>query len=550
MIESVADILAIIERHSQEQGGKAALVEAGGRWRRAIRAVGALARLRRNDSGPRRWQGRLTYAELQQRIAGEAERLIALGLRPGDPVLFAVRPGIAAIVLILAVAKAGGVLVAFDPGMSPAVFATRMQMIRPRLLIAESVLLALSSVSPLRRLLQHRGMNLPAWNAERGMRSANLWRNVLFHAGDPRALRFHDDHGGNESTSETHSAPGLPPSAFFVVFTSGTTAAPKAVVHDSRSIGATMRLAAEHLAIERGGVVYSDQLHLVLPGLLAGATAVMPRGRAAHASRLLTDLRRFGVTDTFLLPKEALALARLAQTRGERLPERLRTILLGSAPVYPPTLARLRSVLSPHTTVWCIYAMTELLPACRVTLDEKLAFSGDGDLVGSTFSGVDARIAADGELLLRGPNLCHGYLGEPPLVEHATGDLADIDEQGRVVLLGRKKDMIIRRHFNIYPALYEPLIERISGVRRCALVGVYDQRRADETVVLVVEAEPGVERRPLLARLRRELRTGPHAIDAAAYPDRIVIRPLPEAGRSRKVDKDRLRREFVHKSQD
>src|SRR5260221_9806706 len=102
--------------------------------------------------------------------------------------------------------------------------------------------------------------------------------------------------------------------------------------------------------------------------------------------------------------------------------------------------------------------MPEMVPVERVNVHEKLARPDGGDLVGAPFAGVQARLAADGELLLSGPHLCAGYVGQPSVTEHATGDLAAIDEHGRIVLLGRKKDMIIRAHQNVYPGLYEPTI--------------------------------------------------------------------------------------------
>jgi len=171
-------------------------------------------------------------------------------------------------------------------------------------------------------------------------------------------------------------------------------------------------------------------------------------------------------------------------------------------------------------------------------MDDKLAATdAGGDLVGAPFPGVRARLAEDGELLLRGPHLCRGYLGEPAMTEHATGDLASIDAAGRIVLLGRKKDMIIRGHDNIYPSLYEPTIGALPGVRRCSLVGVYDAHAADERIVLVVEPEPGQDPAILARRLRAEVRA---CIDAAALPNEIVCMPIPLGGRSRKVDKRAL----------
>jgi acyl-CoA synthetase (AMP-forming)/AMP-acid ligase II len=153
---------------------------------------------------------------------------------------------------------------------------------------------------------------------------------------------------------------------------------------------------------------------------------------------------------------------------------------------------------------------------------------------------VSAVISQDGELVLRGPNLFSGYFGEAPCEEHFSGDIGRLDE-GRIVLLGRRKDMIIRGRFNIYPELYESTIERIPGVRQCAMVGIYDAALQDERVILAVEPGQGADREKLKKHVLKELRDGPFRIDSAALPDDIMITSLPLSGRSGKVDKKRLR---------
>ncbi|MCA1480942.1 acyl--CoA ligase, partial [Bradyrhizobium sp. NBAIM08] len=152
-------------------------------------------------------------------------------------------------------------------------------------------------------------------------------------------------------------------------------------------------------------------------------------------------------------------------------------------------------------------------PIAAVSLDEKLAYTGEGDLVGVPLAGVSVRVDEQGQLLVRGDQLFTCYSGQPPVQEHATGDLARLDA-GRIVLLGRAKDMIIRAEHNIYPALYEPLVERVTGVRRAALVGDFDETLADERVILVVEPEDGVEEADLLARVAKSVREGPDRLDS------------------------------------
>ena len=121
------------------------------------------------------------------------------------------------------------------------------------------------------------------------------------------------------------------------------------------------------------------------------------------------------------------------------------------------------------------------------------------------------------------------YLGEAPLAELRTGDLARL-ENGRVVLGGRSKDMFIRGTTNVYPGLYEPVIAGIPGVREAALVGVPNEIGDDELVLVIVGDA---------SRVAAAL---PGLIDAAVMPDRIVVMDaLPKAGRSQKLDRAALR---------
>jgi acyl-CoA synthetase (AMP-forming)/AMP-acid ligase II len=188
--------------------------------------------------------------------------------------------------------------------------------------------------------------------------------------------------------------------------------------------------------------------------------------------------------------------------------------------------------------------MTEILPVAIADGAEKLASpASDGDPVGRLVPSVTARVV-DGELVLSGPGLARGYLAElpqHPLAELHTGDLARIDD-GRLTLLGRRKDMFIRGTQNVYPGLYEPLIAGLPGVAEAAMIGVPDAIGDDRIVVVVVPstdppAEPTVAH-PLVAAVLRAL---PGLIDAGVLPDAVVAAPrLPRSGRGSKLDRGAL----------
>jgi len=479
---------------------------------------------------------RLSYTQLGQRVEHATANLRQCGLRPGDRVLFAVRPGIDAIVLILAVLRAGGVLVAADLGMSESVFAARMALVQPGWCIAESVLLALST-RPVRALVARFGVALPHIGATDAKVLVYVGRRWPGTATGVPVKRVYCDPPLLKDPPMADLARDRPA---LVVFTSGTTDAPKAVVHTGASLGATTRVLSEYLAFGPNDVAYSTDLHVIVPALLGGARVVISRRSHFSAPRFLADVERCGATHVFGTPSDFMEVVRLASARRRRLPAHVRVVMLGAAPVGRAFLEHLRQFVSDTVTVWCVYAMTEILPVALVRMEEKLAEPSLGDLIGTPVAGVGARLASDGELVVRGPHLFGGYYGQPPVHEHATGDLAAFDERGRIVLLGRKKDMIIRGHHNIYPGLYEPTIAAVPGVRRCSLIGVYSDRVADERIVLVVEPESDAELAGLKRSLRTSLRSGPHCIDQIAQPDAILFARLPLAGRSSKVDKRAL----------
>ena len=513
------------------------MIQTGGIDLRLFEPLAALAEMRPHAAALHESSGAtVTNAELFARAATMRDAFRSLGMTPEDQVLFAVRPGIDAVVLALAVCGAGAVIVPCDPTIGDATFAARLALLTPRWVVAESLLLAASSGGIVARLLRWQGRRLAPLGQLPNVRFICVGPPI---PGGPRAISARAL-ARRPSPALTPLAPLDPAAPALIDFTSGTTGRPKGVVHTGQSLAATIATVREALGVGDSDTVQSGALHLILPALFSGARVVIPRQSKRQAKNIVRDIERWHVSHLFSVASDIPRLLDYCAEHRRRLPASLRLLLLGGAPVHVGLLRRLRPVLAPGTRVLCVYGMTEILPVSVVSLEEKLAYEGTGDLLGTPIPSVCARVAEDGELLLSGPALFDRYLGGLHVAEHATGDLARIEGR-RIVLLGRAKDMIIRGDANIYPELYEPLIESIAGVRRCALIGLYRERLANEYVVLVVEPEPGTDVDELLGRLRRELRTGDCHIDAAAQPDLILAMTLPETGRALKVNKAALR---------
>lgn len=187
--------------------------------------------------------------------------------------------------------------------------------------------------------------------------------------------------------------------------------------------------------------------------------------------------------------------------------------------------------------------MTENLMVTYVDSQEKINADIEGDLVGKPFPNVKLAIENDGEISLSSDQLFTSYFhAEKHNGTHFTGDLGKIDEHGRLILHGRKKDMIIRGNFNVYPGLYEPTINKIKGIVEAVMIGFYNSKKADEEIILVVESELNLKAEDIFQKLK----TGIYSIDKEAIPDKIIFSKLPRSGRQNKVNRKELAEQIKH----
>ncbi|MFB0633055.1 AMP-binding protein, partial [Streptomyces sp. AB3(2024)] len=309
-----------------------------------------------------------------------------------------------------------------------------------------------------------------------------------------------------------------------IVFTSGTTSRPRAVVHSRAGLAAGMDTVAALFTADpaAGGQcaepVLGGTFFVLVPSLTRGAPVALPARSPAVLAR---QLRRLRPRDAYLTPPQL----RDALGAGARFGGRVWT---GSAPASAALLDRVRAAGADEA--WGVYALTELFPAAAVESREKAAFAGAGDLVGAPLPGVRAVADGDGQLLLAGPAARDRYLGEEPDPWVRTGDRARLDGAGRIVLEGRCKDMVLRRAENIYPGLYEPGLH-VPGVELGVLVGV-PAGDGDERLVAVVQPQRGIPEPALRAALSDPLRRM-----GTARPDALLFARIPLSGRSRKPDR-------------
>jgi acyl-CoA synthetase (AMP-forming)/AMP-acid ligase II len=477
-----------------------------------------------NQVAIRRDRASVTFSQLWDDIEAVTENARLMGFGTGQTFLFVAQPGPRTLAVALGLLKVGLRLAFIDPFTAVASFHTRVDLVRPDLVIADAKLYLLGH--PGSRWLR-KAVNLNVVDYATISGATHFVSGLHFLPKMPKRAGRIEEFLKNPSSS-SRSATALPdPNAdAVVVFTSGTTGDPKGVVHSLESLSASFESTANAFDFRPGEVLLSEPMTVGLVALCRGVTWVIP-GKKLPAR----------VDKYFGVPTDVIKLLDALTKHPDRC-KGLRQVAMGGAPVLPSLIRRIHGVLGKDTRTLSVYGMTEILPAAIATGEDKLATT-DSDLLGVPVQGVEFAFAPDKEILVRGPGLMKGYLGKPPSSWHATGDLGYLDDQGRLRLLGRKKNMLIRADMNIYPSLYEPGLCTIQGVADAVIVGAPDAI-GDDRVVLFVVPLAGISAKDLLRRVELEV---PRHMDQQAYPDRIeVLDHLPISGRGQKRDMAKLRK--------
>jgi acyl-CoA synthetase (AMP-forming)/AMP-acid ligase II len=269
-----------------------------------------------------------------------------------------------------------------------------------------------------------------------------------------------------------------------IIYTSGTTGRPKGVMMNHRQ---NLRLYAEWC--ELAGLREGDRYLMVNPyfhtfGFKAGLIASFTRGATMvpvavfDVDRVVELIAAEGIT---MLPGPPTLYHSLLAVEDKDKLKTLRAGVTGSADIPVELIRRVHEEL-PFQTLATGYGLTE---AGTVTLSRPGdSFSDIATTAGVPCDGVEVRIADDGEVLVRGYSVMQGYLDDPVATAEAidddgwlhTGDLGMFNEDGRLLIVGRKKDMFIVGGFNAYPAEIEGFLLEHPAVAQAAVIGVPDDR--------------------------------------------------------------------------
>jgi long-chain acyl-CoA synthetase len=351
----------------------------------------------------------------------------------------------------------------------------------------------------------------------------------------------------------------LPGDTAMVLYTSGTTGRPKgaAISHASLQLHTLLLLQHAIGLDERSRVLcvlplshsYGCRLAMLAPFYARARVVIMPR---FDATRCLHALRGEEITWFPGVPTMFTALGQLGKDGGDMqsFASRLDWALCAGAPLADETVRRAEAVLGVQVRQG--YGMTEAtFSTMNAPPDRRVIGS-----VGKPAWGVELRIVdgegrdvprgQTGQVLVRGPNVMTGYLLDEEATNEAlsdgwvhSGDVGLLDEEGRLRIVDRIKDLIIRGGYNVYPSEVENALGAHPDVHDVAVVGRPDTFYGEEVVAVVVaRAGTAVD----ATRLHRFLS---ERVSRTKLPREYVLVPRLPLGPSGKIHKRTLRDQLV-----
>jgi fatty-acyl-CoA synthase len=486
---------------------------------------------------------RLTYAQVDAQADALAAALHELGIEAGDRIALTLPNWPEFVVSAFAAAKLGAVIVPLNPRFTPPEL---QYMLRHSESVAVVTAENWNGTDYLARFEQFLGV-LPDLQYVLSVGEEDLWY-------DDRIHQFED----LVSSGEGRSYPKWEGSAdepFAILYTSGTMGKPKGVQLTHENLMANAALSADAIGLRADDVVFGVNTLFnafgigtgVLGTMVAGAALVLHEGYDAEA--VVDIVRRERVTVFHGVPTNfILALNQGGGNAGGTL----RTGVVAGAPVPEELVLRIQRELVPGIRVG--YGMTETGNLVSVNTPDDPA-GAQRSTVGRPLPETEVRVIdvdgsvlpveSVGEVAVRGPGVMRGYYRQPGETAQVftadgfflTGDLGMVDEEGFLHIIGRRKEMIIRGGFNVYPREVEDRLHAHPAVLDVAVVGLPDEILGEVACACIVPVEGAIVTGEEIRDFCREVLADYKVPDLVRFLDSF---PLTGSGKVRRVELARI----------
>ena len=430
--------------------------------------------------------GITTWANLDDRTEALAAAIRAAGVEPGEIVAVVAEPTADAIGAILGVLRAGAVAAPVPTGLAMPELAASFEVLSPVLVVHDPEhATAVTGAG-------QRGLAIPSAPGDR--------RSVPGDRRPPEPAARSDGSGQRGSSDLDPGSPDVDPEVpAVIVLTSGTTGRPKGVLLSRRAMAASADSWLAALPPASGWLLALGLGHVAGLGVvwraIAGRVPIWIGSRRDSAGLLSALAADPGPSHVSLVPTQ---LVRLLDANTDPPPSGLRAVLLGGGPILPDLVTRAARAGWPIVPT---YGLSEAgSGATALPTDEAL---GHPESAGRALPGVEVTIDQPdpdgvGEIVVTTRARFSGYLGAAP--EGATdpvrtGDLGRLDRDGRLIVVDRRLDRIVRGGANISPAEVEAVLMTHPAIVDAAVVGLPDplwgQVPAAAVVLRVGSRDPG-----------------------------------------------------------
>lgn len=489
-----------------------------------------------------------TYAEVEEASARLADGFRAVGVRPGERIAIAAPNCAEWIVTWFAAARIGCPLVTLNVAYREHEFDYMLNQSGSVVLVCAARHGDFDFVGFLDRLRPHfTTVREYVFLGGDGFAGSRTWGDLLAAGGTAPT-------GDGTSPAATPAAAVDPHDPLVILYTSGTTGLPKGAVLTHAGVLASARAQAEHLGQRPDDVAIGHMPMNHVGGMTCTVAAAMIAGGAVallagfHPETALRTVveRRVSI---FVGVPTMYALVMGLAAFGEADTSSVRMCVIGGSNVEPEMGRRILDVF-PGSRLANLYGLSESSGGCVIsaadddldTLVETIGVPiGDFRVRVVDASGSPLPPDGEGELQVSGACVADGYWELPeesgaaflPDGWLATGDMAALRPDGRVVLRGRTKDMYVRGGYNVYPAEVENVIAGDPAVAMSAVIGVPHEIYGEVGRAYVV-ASPGahVDIEAVLVRCREQLAR----YKVPAEIEIVDSLPLTPSGKIKKVD--------------